>query len=149
MGTMGRRRTEILLDGFMNSLFFLSRPRHLYGSKDPWTDTRIRKNNAIEECTHPRILTPVVLAAAHRCPRTTHYYLRRSGEGRSPGIRAHCARLFAWIPAYAGTTATKLRNRESTAHPRRPCECCILKTTAAADPPSRAYESENSPRTAP
>ena len=31
-------------------------------------------------------------------------HLRRSGEGRSPGIRAHGAPLFAWIPAYAGTT---------------------------------------------
>src|SRR5690606_33815478 len=73
MGTMGRRRPEILRDGFMHSLAFLSGARHLYGRNNPWKDTRIRKNNAIEECTHPRILASVVLAAAPRCPRTTHY----------------------------------------------------------------------------
>src|SRR5690606_20254026 len=100
-------------------------------------DTRIRKNNAIEECTHPRILASVVLAAAHRCPRTTHYL--SSSFRRRPESRHR----------RAGTTASKLGYRESTAHPRRPCECCILKTTAAAEPPSRAYEPENSPRTAP
>src|SRR5512138_2446497 len=30
--------------------------------------------------------------------------LRRSGGGRSPGLCAHGAPLFVWIPAYAGTT---------------------------------------------
>ena len=42
-------------------------------------------------------------AYAHCCPGKCDAYLRRSGGGRSPDARM-ALRVFAWIPAYAGTT---------------------------------------------
>src|SRR5690606_12465244 len=52
-------------------------------------------------------------------------HIRRSGGGRSPGLCAHGAPLFAWIPAYAhccpgkiGYPPSSLRRRPESVRPR-------------------------------